>query len=127
MTLKREHELASLMNNKNKITTFKVLRNSEWVGALLPTPSVVGRLYTSHLPRGAQSLLYRETSPYNTGHIQADLLGLCSAREVVYKVEKEPFEANCGQNADQSDIKSSKLEPFNSVHIYTEILRTYWQ
>ena len=47
--------------------------------------------------------------------------------ELVYKVEKEPFEANCGQTADQSDIKSSKLEPFNSVHIYTKIVRTYWQ
>ena len=56
----------------------------------------------------------------------AHALRVCH-RELVYKVEKEPFEANCGQNADQSDIKSSKLEPFNSVHIYTEILRTYWQ
>ena len=31
-------------------------------------------------------------------------------REIVFKVKKEPFEANCGQSADQSDIKSSNQD-----------------
>ena len=48
-------------------------------------------------------------------------------QELVYRVEKEPFEANCSQNADQSDMKSSKLEPFSSVCMYTKIFCTYWQ